>query len=177
MTFTGCRSRCGSPSHIEMGSRVKASRNSLPSIDPRFAAFPLRVMRSRIEGLGVYAAKAIPPRRKVIEYSGERIRLAETLSRIRKVLRPGGSKRLSIFRLSRYWRIDGDVGGSGAELVNHCCNPNLKARIVRGHVLFFSRRRIRAGDELTLDYKLPAKAPHTRCHCGAHNCRGTINRK
>ncbi len=157
--------------------RVKISSGSIPSVDPRFAGVTLRVRHSRIHGYGVYAAQIIPPRRKVIEYSGERIGVREALARIRKVLRPGGSKRISIFRLNRCWRIDGDVGGSGAELVNHCCEPNLMARIIRGHIFFFSRRRIRTGEELTLDYKLSPQALCVRCHCGSPNCRGTINRK
>jgi uncharacterized protein len=151
--------------------------NSNHSISARFAMYALRVRRSRIQGFGVYAAEAIPPRRKVIEYCGERINLRQTRARLRKICGPGGSKHLSIFRLNRYWRVDGAVGGSGAELVNHSCDPNLKARIIGEHILFFSRRRIRKGEELTLDYKLHPKTIRIPCHCGSPNCRGTINRK
>jgi len=151
--------------------------NSNVSISARFAACALRVRRSRIQGLGVYAAESIPPRRKVIEYCGERINLRQTRARLRKICGPGGSKYLSIFCLNRYWFVDGAVGGSGAELVNHSCEPNLKTRIIGEHILFFSRRRIRKGEELTLDYKLHPKTFRIPCHCGSPNCRGTINRK
>jgi uncharacterized protein len=147
------------------------------SISARFAAYALRVGRSRIQGLGVYAAQLIPPRRKVIEYCGERINLRQAVARVRKVCGPGGSKYLSIFRLNRCWLIDGAVGGSGAELINHSCDPNLKTRIVSGHIIYFSRWRIRKGEELTVDYKLHPKAFRLRCRCGSPNCRGTINRK
>jgi uncharacterized protein len=156
---------------------VKAPRNSIPMVSPQFAAYQLRIRRSRIHGYGVYAGEAIPGRRKVIEYSGERLNLRQALARLRKICGPGGSKHLSLFRLNRYWRIDGAAGGSGAELVNHCCDPNLKARIIRGHILFFSLRPIRKGEELTLDYKLPRKTFRVACDCGSPKCRGTINRK
>ncbi len=147
------------------------------SLSPRFAVFALRIRRSRIQGLGVFAAESIPPRRKVIEYSGERINLRQAVARFRKVCGPGGSKHNTIYRLNRYWLVDGAVRGSGAEFVNHSCEPNLKARIIGEHILFFSRRRIRKGQELTLDYNLHPKTFRIPCRCGSPNCRGTINRK
>jgi SET domain-containing protein len=59
--------------------------------------------------------------------------------------------------------------------VNHCCDPNLEARIHRDRVVFFSVRRIEAGDELTVDYKFSRKVGKIACRCGAAACRGTIN--
>jgi SET domain-containing protein len=87
-----------------------------------------------------------------------------------------GMRHISISRLNRFWCVDGAVGGSGAELVNHSCDPNLKARVVGNHILFFSRRRIRKGEELTLDYKLPPKTSCIPCHCGSRKCRGAMCR-
>jgi len=156
---------------------VKIGRNSNSFASPPCAAYALRIRRSRIQGLGVYAAESIPPRRKVIEYCGERIDSRQAGLRLRKILGPCGSKRLSIFCLNRRWRVDGAVGGSGAEFVNHSCDPNLKTRIIGEHILFFSRRRIRKGEELSLDYKLDPKAVRIPCRCGSPHCRGTINRK
>ncbi len=139
-----------------------------PKIDPRYACFHLRIARSRIHRWGVYAAEPIPPRRKVIEYTGERISRRETKRR--------GSLRLTyLFTLDDYWTIDGSVGGSGAELINHSCDPNLYACIMRGHILYFSKRAIRRGEELTVDYRFSANIPKVRCCCGAEGCRGTIN--
>ena len=156
---------------------MNARRNSIPEVSTRLAAYDLRVRRSRIHGYGVYARETIAPRRKVIEYSGERLNLRQAIARSRKVFGPRGSKHLSIFRLSRSRLIDGAVGGSGAELVNHCCDPNLKARIIGEHIFFYSRRRIRKGEELTLDYALCPNHVRVLCRCGSPNCRGTINRK
>lgn len=80
-----------------------------------------------------------------------------------------------IFRLDRYWRLDGETGGSGAERFNHSCSPNLAAPKMGGRILFFSRRPIRSGEELTLGYRYHPKSPALLCRCGSANCRGTIN--
>src|ERR1700691_5381680 len=129
-----------------------------PAIDSRFAAYELRVRRSRVHGWGVYTTKAIPARRKVIEYTGQRLTRDEANRRLNKICRNPRTRRLTLFQLDRYWRIDGAVGGSGTEYVNHCCDPNLRTSIIRGHILLFSRRRIRAQEELTIDYGLHAKS-------------------
>ena len=84
---------------------------------------------------------------------------------------------LYLFLLDRRWVLDGSVGGSGAEYINHCCEPNLRARLEGGHIMYKSRRRIAQGEELTVDYKFPRNGVRIRCRCGAFNCRGTINLK
>jgi len=80
----------------------------MPVIDPRRACFRLQIARSGIHGWGVYAAQPIPARRKVIEYTGQRIGRRETRRR-------GLGPRTYLFTLDSYWAIDGSVGGSGAE--------------------------------------------------------------
>src|SRR5690242_13508125 len=97
----------------------------LPRIDPRYACFRMFLRESPIHGFGVYAAERIPPRRKVIEYSGERIARREARRR-------GLGPRTYLFTLDSYWTVDGSVGGSGAEYINHSCEPNLRSAIVRG---------------------------------------------
>jgi SET domain-containing protein len=139
-----------------------------PRLDPRFACFRLRIRESKIHRWGVYAAERIPARRKVIEYTGERISRRETKRR-------GTGNITYLFTLDNYWTIDGAVGGSGAEIINHSCEPNLFASIQRGHILYMSKREIRPGEELTIDYRFADDVGRVRCRCGATNCRGTIN--
>ena len=95
--------------------------------------------------------------------------------RLRRILNRQGRMPRYVFRLSRYWYVDGKIGGCGAERINHCCDPNLRVRKIVGHILLFSRRRIQAGEELTLDYKLRPDAAVVHCRCGSPVCRGTIN--
>jgi uncharacterized protein len=147
---------------------ARSNTGNPPTIDPRYASFRLRVARSRIHRWGVYADEAIPAGRKVIEYTGEKLNRREKKQR-------ENSKYL--FELDSYWTIDGGAGGSGAEFVNHSCNPNLVTRILKGHILYFSQRRIAKGEELTVDYNFGWDDEHVRCVCGAEGCRGTINVK
>jgi uncharacterized protein len=139
-----------------------------PAIDPRFACYRMEIRESAIHHRGVYALERIPPRRKVIEYTGERISRAETKRR-------GDGKITYLFTLDKYWTLDGAVGGSGAEIINHSCDPNLRTVILKGHILYISRRAIRPGEELTVDYRFADDCDIVKCRCGAKTCRGTIN--
>ena len=139
-----------------------------PRIDVNQARFRLRLNPSPIHRWGVYAAEAIPSRRKVIEYTGERISRRETLRR-------GQAELTYLFTLDNYWTLDGSVGGSGAEYINHSCDPNLYSCNFKGHILYMSKRTIRPGEELTVDYRFSKKIERVPCHCGSPKCRGTIN--
>jgi uncharacterized protein len=128
----------------------------------------MRVAESPIHRWGVYAEERIPKGRKVIEYTGERISRRETKIRAEREFN-------YLFTLDSYWTLDGSVGGSGAEYINHCCDPNLESRILQGHILYFSARDIEKGEELTVDYRFEADVEKHHCACGAKACRGQIN--
>lgn len=161
------------------GSSQAASRRSKPvaEINPAFARFLLRVGRSPIQGHGVFAQEKIPAHRRVIEYTGEKISVKEGKRRLIQMWNAGSSRRVLIFQLNRRWSLDAAVGGSGAELINHSCAPNLVTHKIRGQIYFYSRRTIRPSEELTVDYRFEADAIQVPCKCGAPACRGTINLK
>jgi len=119
----------------------------------------------------VFAGEAIPARKRVIQYTGERISEREGLRRAVRMLWAGKAARIYTVRLNRRWRIDGSVGGSGAELINHSCDPNLTMRKMRGQIFLYSFKKIRAGEELTVDYDFRCSVP---CRCGSSKCRGTM---
>ena len=140
-----------------------------PVVDPRHACFKLIVGRSKIHRWGIYAGESIPPRRKIIEYTGEHISRRETKRR-------AGQREFNyLFTLDPYWCVDGAVGGSGAEFINHSCDPNCYASIQKGHILYMSARLIQPGEELTIDYRFDPHVERVPCACGSMNCRGTIN--
>ena len=141
-----------------------------PQIDERYACFRLKIRKSKIHRYGVYAEERIPANRKVIEYTGERLNRRETKRR-------GEGEYTYLFTLNKYWTLDGAFGGSGAEIINHCCEPNLRSTIQMGHILYWSKRDIHPGEELTIDYLFSKKIDKIPCYCGAPNCRGTINIK
>jgi SET domain-containing protein len=139
------------------------------TIDPRLACFRLYAGPSPVHRIGVFASETIPANARVIQYAGTWVTQA-------KRRRLPDDVRSYFFSHDRDWTVDGSRGGSGAEYINHCCEPNLVARPWRGGPHFFSNRRIERGEELTLDYKFPVDAPRVRCRCGAPTCRGTVNR-
>ena len=85
-------------------------------------------------------------RRKIAEYTGERITNAEAERRAkrRRVLRMSG--------LDDRWSIDGARGGNGTHYINHSCNPNAFMQTVRGHLLVLALRDIAPGEEITVNY-------------------------
>ena len=153
------------------GSTKKAAspakrKNSTPQIDQEKASFRLECRRSKIHRWGVFAAEPIPARRRVIEYTGERIDAAE-------MERRAGKKLLYLFSVSPNRIIDGAAGGSGAQYINHSCDGNLKSYSVSGHIYLSSVRPIEAGEELTYDYNIDEEFD-VPCVCGAENCRGKL---
>ena len=153
---------------MKRNTKSTGVNNGEPMLDPRYCSFRLRVGPSKIHRWGVYADEFIPARRKIIEYTGEKVSRRETKRRAQGPLN-------YLFTLNSYWCIDGNVGGSGAQYVNHCCEPNVYAWIVKDHILYMSARDINAGEELTLDYHFDKDVERVPCSCGAAKCRGTIN--
>jgi len=115
--------------------------------------------------------ESIPANRKVIEYTGELI------SRREAKRRGDSANHVYLFTMNSYWFKDGAVGGSGAEFINHSCDPNIRVLLLKGHILYMSKRNIQAGEELTVDYNFEKHAEQHMCRCSAPNCRGLINRE
>jgi SET domain-containing protein len=141
-----------------------------------FSRFKLRVSSSKIHRLGVFAAESIPARAKVIEYSGKRLSRRQACEVFRERLASRSPHLHYLARVNSYWTVDGADDGSGAEFINHCCDPNLVMRTVRDHIWLISLRRIRRGEELSSDYAYDPKGIRVSCRCGSPNCRGTLNR-
>ena len=134
------------------------------------ARYRLRIGPSRVNRFGVFALEPIPAARKIIPYTGELIGR-------RASVRRGAGGRTYLVRINDYWRLDGSVGGSGAELINHSCEPNCRFDISGSEVWIISLRRIEPPEELLLDYRFSHKHPAVPCYCGAPTCRGIINVK
>jgi SET domain-containing protein len=109
------------------------------------AAKPYRVGRSRT-GLGLFATVPIEDRTLVIEYKGRRIptKLAQEIEKRR------ANKYL--FEINRRITIDGSSRQNLARYVNHACDPNTEAELLRGRMMFRAVKSIAPGEEITLDY-------------------------
>jgi SET domain-containing protein len=152
--------------------RRKPAPQDVPQVDERYTNFKLSIRPSKIHRWGLYAEEDIPARRKIMEYTGERLNRIQTKRRSEEQ-----GRMIYLFTLNSYWTLDGAVGGSGAQYVNHCCDPNITTVIRNEHIIYMSRRAIKKGEELTVDYHFAKDIEKYVCKCGAANCRGTINLK
>jgi uncharacterized protein len=129
----------------------------------------LTIKTSPIHGKGCFATTRFLARRKIAEYTGEKISNAEANRRARR-------KMLRICAINNRWSLDGSLGGNGTHYINHSCEPNAFMKILYKHILFIALRDIRPGEEITIDYESTLHSDSKRCICRAPTCRGTINR-
>ncbi|MBT9491642.1 MAG: SET domain-containing protein [Paucibacter sp.] len=130
--------------------------------------FALRVGASVIDGLGVFAAEAIPKRRKIGELRGESISVREARRRAK------GRARIHIVEVSETRAVDATDSVTALRNINHCCTPNAVLRISQGRVEFYALRDIEAGEELTCHYGESHHEGRLTCRCGAPNCSGKL---
>lgn len=123
--------------------------------------------KSRIQGTGLYTDSAIRARKKIGEYTGERISIREANKRAK-------GKRITIVELSDKEAIDGSVNGGLFQFINHSCEPNVFTRIAYGRAEFYTIRRVKAGEELTCDYGDSQHEGRLPCRCGSSQCRKFI---
>ena len=136
------------------------------------------VRRSSIHSRGIFARREIPKETRILEYVGEKITKAESVRRANarfERAQKTGEAAVFIFDINKKFDIDGGVGGNVARLINHSCDPNCEAFIIRGRVWIYSRRKIAEGEELTYNYGFDLEhwAEHP-CLCGSDNCVGFI---
>lgn len=127
----------------------------------------LRVARSGITGRGLFAGTVIPARAKIGEFEGEVIPIAEARRRA------AGKRIVAIIEL-RKRAIDASRTRRGFRYINHSCEPNTFTRLTQERAEFYALRRIRPGEELTVDYGESHHEGKLRCRCGAKRCRGWI---
>lgn len=127
----------------------------------------LRVGRSLLTGRGLFAGCVIPARAKIGELEGEFISIREARRRA------AGRRIVAIVELQGR-AIDATDSTRGFRFINHSCAPNTYMRCLPGHAEFYALRRIRAGEELTVDYGNSHHDGQLRCVCGAPACRGWI---
>ena len=129
----------------------------------------LSIRKSPIEGKGCFAVAHFKGRRKIAEYTGEKITNVV-------VNRRASRRKLRICAIDSRWSLDGSRGGNGTHYINHSCEPNAYMKILYGHILFIALRDIELEEEITIDYESTLHSNKKRCICRAPSCRGTINR-
>jgi SET domain-containing protein len=106
--------------------------------------------RSKLHGFGVFAAEPITKNTRIIDYAGELIRNSRSGVREARYLAKGA---IWVFRVNRTWSRDAAVNGNIARFINHACKPNCWFDVVDKTIWIRASRSIRAGEELTYDYR------------------------
>jgi SET domain-containing protein len=136
----------------------------------------IEVRNSPVHGTGVFATGFIPAGTAIGCYTGRRYSVSEQQSR------DWDNGLTYVFGLSDGSVINGAEGGNATRHINHSCASNCVAHEVESedgtlHIEIEAAGRIRAGQELFLDYRLDAgggEGVGYDCRCGAPGCRGTM---
>ena len=134
--------------------------------------------RSKIQGLGLYAARDLEKHQMIIEYIGEVIR--SSLTDIREKRYESQNRGIYMFRLDDDRVLDATMCGGMARYINHSCDPNCVTETIEVngdfHIIIFANKRIARGAELCYDYKFDFEDDNRiPCCCGAENCRKWMN--
>ena len=130
--------------------------------------FEVEVNKSKIHGMGLYAKKNIPARRKIGSLAGEII--SKKLAREKAKF----NESISIVELWNGKALDASIVNNEIRFINHSCKPNTFMRTLGQHVEFYALRFIKSKEELTCDYGPTHHEGKRKCNCGAVNCKGFI---
>ncbi len=126
----------------------------------------LVIRKSPIHSSGCFTTEAIKKGAFIVEYTGERISVAEADRRY------DGKDYTYLFGLQSGKEV---IDGNGvAAFINHSCDGNCETEEVEERVWIVAARDIAAGEELTYDYNLYDGDGHAPCRCGSQDCRGTM---
>lgn len=136
----------------------------------------IEVRASGIHGLGAFARRNLSRGQALGRYEGRRYAPHEHGER------DWDHALTYVFALSDGTIIDGSDGGNATRHLNHSCAPNCAAYEVEdedggSHIVIEAKRRIRAGEELFIDYALDVgdnDPGEYACRCGHARCRGTM---
>ena len=127
----------------------------------------LEVKPSTIHGVGVFALRRLPSRRKIGELTGTLISIREARRRAE------GQRCIQIVEFDDGMALDA-AQGNVFKHINHSCRPNTYMRRIGHRVEFYTLRAIKQGEELTCNYGETQHEGTLPCRCGAKGCRGNL---
>jgi hypothetical protein len=139
----------------------------------------IEVRRSKVHGLGVFAARKITKGTRLIEYVGEHVSHDEADRRYEA--KDENDSHTFLFIVDSKTVIDAGVDGNDARFFNHSCDPNCESVVESRRVFIEAIRTIEPGAELTYDYQIQREDDDPEnidavfaCRCGFAKCRGTM---
>ena len=136
------------------------------------------VKQSSIHHRGIFASCDIPAGTRIIEYQGEKITKKESERRGNALFDEAsktGDGAVYLFILNKRHDVDGNQEWNTARLINHSCDPNCEAQIIRGRIWIIALRDIPEGEELGFNYGFDLESWQDHpCLCGSKRCAGYI---
>jgi len=128
---------------------------------------PYAIKRA-VTGLGLFAVEDIPAGKRIIEYVGQLIANEEVEKKRGKYF----------FGVNTKWSIDGRARSNAARYINHSCRPNAEAFISGHRIWIWSKREIKAGEEITIHYGKEYFDDHIKpIGCKCEPCRNKAKPK
>lgn len=100
------------------------------------------LLKRTATGLGVFSSEPIPAGKRIIEYLGPILTTAEVDKKRGKYF----------FEIDENFSIDGSARTNLARYVNHSCRPNAEAFVAGRRIWIWSKRNIKAGEQITINY-------------------------
>uniref|UniRef100_A0A7N0SWX1 Uncharacterized protein n=1 Tax=Kalanchoe fedtschenkoi TaxID=63787 RepID=A0A7N0SWX1_KALFE len=140
----------------------------------------IKIIQTEHCGWGVESVGSIDKGEFIIEYIGEVIDDALCEKRLWD-MKDRGTQNFYMCEISKDFTIDATFKGNASRFLNHSCDPNclLEKWQVDGEtrVGIFAGRSIKAGEQLTYDYRFVQFGPEVKCKCGSSKCQGYLGMK
>jgi len=130
------------------------------------------LIKSKIQGVGIFAIKKIKKGEIVAIKGGEII----TLKQFKKLNRLPKEFCLQIEDEFFIGSTAPEEVENSAIFINHSCNPNAG---FKGQITYIALRNIAVNEEITQDYAMSFTCVEAYknmiCNCGSNNCRGKLS--
>ena len=138
----------------------------------------LKVLKSKIQGRGLFVMEDAQDGEFLIEYVGEVI--SHILADEREKRYQARGIGCYMFSLNDDYIIDATEKGNRSRFINHSCEPNCETRIevIDGmpRIVIYAKHAIKQGEELTYDYHFEFDDNEKlECFCRTPSCRGYMN--
>ncbi len=120
--------------------------------------------RSKIARFGLFATRDIKKGEFIVEYKGKKIP-NEEMENTDKY-----AEHRYIIELNDTWTLDGNIPGNPAKYVNHSCIPNSYYQSTGRRVLIISTKKIKKGEEITVNYGKVYFNSFLKNLCGCPKC-------
>ena len=142
----------------------------------------VNIIKTQKKGYGLFSQNSIKKNEFIIEYVGEIIDKKECDRRLQNDYK--NNRNFYIMNIGKYY-IDPTRKGNNARFINHSCDPNCIAKMIKVNnqdcVGIYSVKKIEKNEEITFNYNAYDKIRDNnfnpqQCFCGSVKCKKVIFR-